>query len=127
MTKVVLAIIEKDKKILIVKRKKDDGITWSFPGGKVEENETSQEAVIREVKEECNIECEAKELLGTRIHPVTQVKIEYWFCKYKNGEAKVTSQKEILEIKWITIEEILKLFGENLFVNIKKFLIKKLR
>ena len=32
-----------------------------------------------------------------------------WFCKYKNGEAKVTSQKEILEIKWITIEEILKL------------------
>ncbi|MBI2106972.1 NUDIX domain-containing protein [Candidatus Woesearchaeota archaeon] len=61
MKTVVTALIlnpSKDK-FLIVKRKKSDSIhslLWSFPGGKVKENESIIDALIREVKEETNLE-----------------------------------------------------------------------
>ena len=54
MTNVVAAIIKKDNHFLIVKRnrKKHLGLKWEFPGGKVQENETFEEALIREIKED---------------------------------------------------------------------------
>ena len=48
-------IIDDDKKILLVKRPSDKKLfpnTWSFPGGKLEEWESLDETVVREVKEE---------------------------------------------------------------------------
>ena len=53
MTNVVAAIIKKDNHFLIVKRnrKKHLGLKWEFPGGKVQENETFEDALIREIKE----------------------------------------------------------------------------
>ena len=48
-------IIDDDKKILLVKRSSDKKLfpnAWSFPGGKLEEWESLDEAVVREVKEE---------------------------------------------------------------------------
>ena len=35
MNRTVVGILKKDGKVLIVKRKKDDGSTWAFPGGKL--------------------------------------------------------------------------------------------
>ena len=48
-------IIDNNKKILLVKRPSDKKLfpnAWSFPGGKLEEWESLEEAVVREVKEE---------------------------------------------------------------------------
>ena len=56
---VVAAIIKKDNKILATKRGYGEFINmWEFPGGKIEDNETKEEALIREIKEEldCTIE-----------------------------------------------------------------------
>ena len=58
MLKVVAALIKKDNKILIAKRStgnKDVIGKWEFPGGKVEENETEEQAIEREIKEEFDI------------------------------------------------------------------------
>ncbi len=54
----VAVIINKDDEILISKRSvaQHQGDKWEFPGGKVEDNETSQEALRREIKEELGIE-----------------------------------------------------------------------
>ena len=50
---VAAAIIEKDHQILIAKRLKGTHKDlWEFPGGKIEENESSKQALIREIKEE---------------------------------------------------------------------------
>ena len=57
MINVVAAIIKKDNHFLIVQRnrKKHLGLKWEFPGGKVEESETFEEALTREIKEELDI------------------------------------------------------------------------
>ena len=52
---VVAAIIKKDDKILATQRGygEFEGL-WEFPGGKIEEGETKEEALVREIKEELN-------------------------------------------------------------------------
>lgn len=54
---VVAALIEKEGKILVGQRKKNDrhGLKWEFPGGKVEFGESPHEALERELKEELGI------------------------------------------------------------------------
>ena len=54
MIDVVAAIItNKEEKILIAKRslKKSQGGLWEFPGGKIEKNESKEDAIVREIKE----------------------------------------------------------------------------
>ena len=55
---VVAALIEKDGKVLLTQRSpnKHLGMTWEFPGGKVEYGETDEEALKRELQEELGIE-----------------------------------------------------------------------
>ena len=63
---VVAAIIENDNKILIAKRLKGQHKDlWEFPGGKVEQNETPESALIREIKEELNADITIKSYLTT--------------------------------------------------------------
>lgn len=66
MLKVVAALIMKDGKILIAKRStgnKDVIGKWGFPGGKVEENETEEQAIEREIKEEFDILVRAEKFI----------------------------------------------------------------
>ncbi len=55
---VVAAIIEKDGKILICRRaeNKTRALKWEFPGGKIEPGETSEQAVLRECREELDVD-----------------------------------------------------------------------
>ena len=55
---VVGGLIYQNKKILICQRKEegDHPLKWEFPGGKLKDNESNQEALKRELKEELGIE-----------------------------------------------------------------------
>lgn len=54
---IVVGIVNKDNKILMIKRvKKENNLIWAFPGGKVNNGETPEEACGREIFEETNIE-----------------------------------------------------------------------
>ena len=57
MTTVAAALIERDGKILICRRRSDQahGGKWEFPGGKLESGETPAEAARRELREELGI------------------------------------------------------------------------
>ena len=70
-----VSIIEYNNKLLLIQRKNKDGkITYETPGGHVEKGETSEEAVIREVKEEAGLDVNILEFLqefdfkGKKIH-----------------------------------------------------------
>ncbi|APH04892.1 NUDIX domain-containing protein [Bacillus weihaiensis] len=58
------AIIENDS-ILLVKEVFPDKVMWGLPGGGLEEGESFEEAVIREVKEEVTLDVEVERLLYT--------------------------------------------------------------
>ncbi len=66
------AVIIKNGKILLIKRasyKKSYPGCWCAIGGSVEEGETPQEAIIREVKEETNLDFSVKQPLGVFMVP----------------------------------------------------------
>ena len=66
MTEVTAAILIKDKKILIARRKASDnqGGKWEFPGGKIKADETPRQCLIREMKEEFGINVSVGEFFG---------------------------------------------------------------
>ena len=63
---VVAAVVEKDGRILICQRRRGDRfeLKWEFPGGKVQAGETLQNALLRELREELNVNAQ----IGVEIH-----------------------------------------------------------
>ena len=106
MIEVVAGIIYKNNKFLIAKRniKKSQGGLWEFPGGKIEKNETYEQALIREIKEEFNADIKIDRYIGENIHNYPEKEIKLIFYK-----ATLLSEKiELIEhedYKWITKQE----------------------
>lgn len=128
----VLAIIENNKKILvgsvIDKAKKEfGGLQYVFPGGKVEENETLEEAVIREVYEETKLNVAVIEKIGSRIHPVTGMQLHYFFCKSEESEAdhRDPLNEDIDNLEWVELEELFNRMPD-IYPKAKKYLIDNL-
>ena len=106
--RVTAAILEKDGKILIAKRKTGDKLfagLWEFPGGKVEEGETPEECMARELKEELDIEVEVGELITSNKHkyPHGIFELLAYRVKHVSGEMVLNDHEEI---KWVTADEM---------------------
>jgi len=67
MQKVTAALLERDGKILLARRKagKHMGRKWEFPGGKIQPGESPEECMRRELNEELGIDARIGELLGS--------------------------------------------------------------
>lgn len=77
MKDVTAAIIIKDNKILITRRgpgQKFEGY-WEFPGGKCEPNESPEECLRREIKEELNIDVEIQSFFAESVYEYPEVTI----------------------------------------------------
>ena len=87
--RVVAAIIEKDEKILIAQRLKGEfaGL-WEFPGGKIEEGETPEQALIREIEEEFDTELNIEKYLTTVEHQYDSFYLimDCFICTIKSGD-----------------------------------------
>ncbi|HHX93972.1 MAG TPA: NUDIX domain-containing protein [Tenericutes bacterium] len=110
------AIIIEDGKLLTMfrRKKKEDGSYqeyYAIPGGGLEENETLKENVIREIKEELNIDIE---ILGYLGHKEDYTSITYFFhCKRIHGEPKLggpelkrSNVDNYYEIRYVNLDEI---------------------
>lgn len=64
-----IGIIVKDNKILLMKRVRNGKEYYIFPGGGVEENETPEEATIREIREELTLEAKIDKFLFKMFNP----------------------------------------------------------
>ena len=97
MTNVVAAIIKKDNQFLVVQRnrKKHLGLKWEFPGGKVQESETFEEALLREIKEELNITINIHEKIAEEKYKDDKIDIVlyYYLCSLKNGIMKLNEHE----------------------------------
>ena len=104
--KVVAAIIIDGEKVFATQRgygEFKDG--WEFPGGKVEEGEKPEEALVREIKEELDTEIEVGELLDTveYDYPKFHLSMDCFICKVKSGDLVL---KEHEAAKWLTKETL---------------------
>ena len=75
---VVAAIIEKDGKILICRRaeNKTRALKWEFPGGKIEPGETPERAVLRECREELDVDLCVKGEFMRVLHSYPDIEIQ---------------------------------------------------
>lgn len=104
--KVVAAIIQKENKILATKRGYGEFINmWEFPGGKIEPGETKEEALIREIKEELNIEINVdKFAIDIEYqYPNFYLFMSCFMCSIKEGSIELLEHNDG---KWITKEEL---------------------
>lgn len=78
---------------------------WEFPGGKIEPGETAEEALVREIKEELDVEIEIKDFLETveYDYPEFHLSMDCFFCTIKSGEVVL---KEHEAAKWLTKESL---------------------
>ena len=85
---VVAAIILKENLYLIAKRNRNKhlGLKWEFPGGKVEQNESFQEALMREILEELDIIINVKHKVAEKDYKDNKIniKIHYYLCSIKH-------------------------------------------
>ncbi len=124
------AIIIEDGKLLAMFRRKikEDGSVKEYyviPGGGLEENETLEENVIRELKEEFNVDIEIVKFLSTEEYEDTIA--NYFLCKIINGTPKLGGEElermtneNYYEIRYIDLNEI-----DNYDINAKD-IIKKI-
>lgn len=104
--KVVAAIIQKENKILATKRGYGEFINmWEFPGGKIEPGETKEQAIVREIKEELNIEISVdKFAIDIEYqYPNFYLFMSCFMCSIKEGSIELLEHNDG---KWITKEEL---------------------
>lgn len=105
--KVTAAVIEKDGKILIAKRRKGDlhGGRWEFPGGKLNFGETPEECLKRELREELGIEAEIGDFICASGFKYMLVPLELLVYKARHisGEFRALDHDEL---KWVEPSEL---------------------
>ena len=105
-------VLKKDDKLLLVKeRMESNEECWIFPGGGVEFGETIEDAAVREVKEELDLDVRIKELLGFKeaIFPKHGYHTVIFFFMAEPLNDEIKKIEGILDAGYFTTEEIKKL------------------
>lgn len=103
---VVAAIIVKDGKIFATQRgygEFKDG--WEFPGGKIEEGETAEEAIVREIQEELEADIEVIEHFDCVEYgyPAFHLTMDCFICRLLSDEIVLTEHEDA---RWLATDQL---------------------
>ncbi|MGA2179038.1 MAG: 8-oxo-dGTP diphosphatase MutT [Verrucomicrobiota bacterium] len=107
LTEVSAALIFHDGKLLITRRHSEAhlGGLWEFPGGKREPDETFEQCLVREIREELGVEISVGKLFEsvTHAYPEKTVRLKFFVCRLERGEPQMLG---CAAFKWISAAEL---------------------
>ena len=127
---VACAVVVRDRKVLATRRGVNmaQPLKWEFPGGKVEQGETPQEALVREIAEELGIEIEVGIALSSVVHHYENISIELipFLALLRKGNIQLAehdaycwaSSEELKALDWTpadvpVVEEVVKIISQG--------------
>ena len=125
---VVGAAIIKEDKVLVMQRSNQMTLhgMWEFPGGKVEANETEQEALIREIKEELSVTINILDYINEASYDYDfgTVQLKVYTAEIISGQITL---EEHSDGKWVTADELKNIDWAPVDIPAAKALVKVLR
>ena len=107
MIDVVAAVIQTNTKYLIAQRNRNKHFAfhWEFPGGKVDNGETFEIALQREIKEELSIDIKILKKISSQKHKDDKinVNVHYFLCEHSDGKINLFEHEDL---KWVTKTEL---------------------
>ena len=119
-----VALIDWQGKVLISLRSEDKTLSnfWEFPGGKIKNNESPDDTIVREIKEELSLNINKKSLKPLSFNTYTYEEfnaiIFFYICRIWEGTPISKDKQKIL---WVEID---KLKNYNLLPGSNKFVLK---
>ena len=99
---VVAAVLKDGEKFLIAKRGDNQSFPskWEFPGGKVEEGESFKSALLREIKEELNVNINVLKKIASEKVEVNNIiiSIHYFYAEIISGAVELVEHSDF---KWV--------------------------
>ncbi len=124
----VAAIIVKDESVLLVRHEKQGRTYWLLPGGGCEYGESVGEALVRELKEEANLDIRVGDLVivNDSIPPDghRHVLNLYFTAEVAGGELKCQSDERLKEAAWVPVSEV---SGLTFYPDIREHLFDAIR
>jgi len=105
--KVTAGILSRDGRVLIARRKpgKHMGGKWEFPGGKIEEGESPEQSLCRELEEELNLRARVGQLLCCVPYEGDGISLELMVYRVDDFEG-TPALREHQEIRWVAPREL---------------------
>jgi 8-oxo-dGTP diphosphatase len=105
--RVVAALVERDGKYLITQRRENAvlALLWDFPGGRVEDGESDEAALAREVRERLGARVEVGQLISFVNHPYEKYAVDLYLyeCTLLSDELH---RHAVKEYAWVTSKEM---------------------
>ena len=103
----VAVIVDEQQRILITRRPlhaPHGGGMWEFPGGKLEQNETPIAALIREIKEEVDLDVHDCDFLGEINHTYPHHSVELHVYRVHSFHGEAVAQEMQIDLRWVEID-----------------------
>ncbi len=104
--RVVAAVVQRNERYLITQRRKTAvlPLLWEFPGGKVEEGESDEGALAREMTERLGVDVEVGQLISFVSHPYENysVDLHLYECKLRS---ETLEARAVADFRWVTSGE----------------------
>ncbi|GAB1692769.1 NUDIX hydrolase [Krasilnikovia sp. M28-CT-15] len=120
---VAAAVIVDRRRVLLIRRRVQEGrLSWQFPAGKIEPDESACEAAVREAREETGLAVTAVGSLGERVHPDTGRTMHYIRCAIEGGTTIAANEEEVAAVAWCNRADLSTYVPYPIFAPVQEFL-----